>query len=172
MKKRVTRLYYPIHPTNTVQKPAREQTCHVATVLGYVTDKLDWSQVSPGQTQVWDLARSFKQFVIDQMVGGGTLMQSKLMGFYLSRQPNLGSGTPTVVISSWGILPFQDFYGEFEFLDANFIQNVSYNSWPTASVYTVKGNMKISFLAPYPRFTEDNLNLFVEKTMKLLGEMR
>ncbi|CAF4975010.1 unnamed protein product [Rotaria sp. Silwood1] len=103
-------------------------------------------------TDLWQLARTFgghtKKCIDDNQI----LALGIIIGRMFSKSLNSPKAAdfPTCGISSWGILPFDEQYGQWKFEGMTPIINMVQGFMPFITIQTVNGILSIMFSGPHP----------------------
>jgi hypothetical protein len=122
---------------------------------------------------MWQLAKTFGHHVKTSIDAGQILAIGTMMGKLY--QKNMGSVNlaefPTCGISNWGVLPFGERYGKWEFVAMTPISNMIRLAVPMSIVQTVNGVLTIAHFGAAPIVTTSTLDNLRDGTMHNLRQM-
>lgn len=122
---------------------------------------------------MWKLAKLFGHHVKTSIDAGQIITLGMIMGKIYQR--NLGpinlAEFPTCGISNWGVLPFYEQYGKWEFVKMTPLGNFIRLAMPMALVQTVNGVLTVSHFAANPLYPPSMLDKLRDGTMHNLHQM-
>ncbi|CAF3808615.1 unnamed protein product [Rotaria sp. Silwood1] len=122
---------------------------HVSSMIPFVVSTRD---MLTRYTDLWQLARTFgghtKKCIDDNQI----LALGIIIGRMFSKSLNSPKAAdfPTCGISSWGILTFDEQYGQWKFEGMTPIINMVQGFMPFITIQTVNGILSIMFSGPHP----------------------
>ena len=150
--------------------PNHDLTYHVSGMLPFVLPVNDVPTTNEG---MWQLAKNFRQHMekcIDagQVLALGAIM-AKLYEKSLTSQDV--SQLPSAGVSSWGLLPFQEQYGQWKLEGMSPIVNTIRSIFPFTTIQTVNGVLTIMFIGNDPLIPITILDKLRDDTLQKLHEM-
>ena len=146
--------------------PNHDLSYHVSAILPFTVPTRDL-------LTSWQLARSFGNYVKKSIDTNQILAIGMLLGKIGRRKigpPNLAE-LPTCGISSWGILPFHEQYGQWELTSANPLINTVRSAMPFIVIQTVNGVLTIMFTGADPVLSLNILENLCNDTMQNIRQM-
>lgn len=150
--------------------PNHELNFHVSSMAPFM---MTTSAIPRMPDDLWQLARTVGHHMkacIDagQILAFG-MIQSKLYEKALG--PLDFSHMPTYAVSSWGLLPFVEQYGQWKLTGMTPFVNVIRGPFPFTTIQTVNGVLTMMFSGPDPFITSNVLTVLRDRSMDTLRQM-
>ncbi len=150
--------------------PNHDLSFHVSGIMSFILPTRD---VPTTPANMWQLAQSFGQHMKTCIDAGQVLALGMIMGklFEKTLGPPNATELPTCGISSWGILPFQEQYGQWKLTAMTPFVNMIRGMMPFTTIQTVNGMLTIMFVGTDPTIPLNILESLRDSTTQILHQM-
>lgn len=150
--------------------PDYDLSCHVSSIIPFIIPTVDIPTTS---RDIWELAKTFGQYIKSRIDDGQALAFGMIVGWLFEKaldSPKL-SLMPTCGVSSWGILPFREQYGQWKLVTMLPFVNSIRGLMPYTAIQTVNGMLTIMYAVPDPFISQSVLKSLCDNTMNKLNQM-
>ncbi|CAF0827245.1 unnamed protein product [Adineta ricciae] len=150
--------------------PNHDLRYHVSGLMSFTIPTND---IPTTTENIWQLARNFGEHMKSCVDAGQILALGLIMGKLYQKtlgEPNLNE-LPTCGVSSWGILPFKEEYGQWKFLGMTPFVNMIRAVMPFTTIQTVNGVLTVMYVGTDPVISKTVLEGLRESTMNKLQQM-
>jgi hypothetical protein len=150
--------------------PNHDLGFHVSGIMSFILPTRD---VPTTTADMWQLAQAFGQHTKTCIDAGQVLALAMIMGKIFEKTlgpPNFAE-LPTCGISSWGILPFQEQYGQWKLTAMTPFVNMIQGVMPFMTIQTVNGILTIMFVGNDPTVPLSILESLRDGTTHKLHQM-
>jgi hypothetical protein len=150
--------------------PNYDLSYHVSGIMSFIMPTTDIPTTSKG---IWQLAKAFGNHIKTSIDAGQILAVGMIMGKIFQKTlgpPNLAE-LPTCGISSWGVLPFHEQYGQWKLVGMTPFVNMIQAVMPFTTIQTVNGILTIMYVGTDPIIPLSVLEKLRDSTMQKLHQM-
>jgi hypothetical protein len=150
--------------------PNYDLSYHVSGIMSFIMPTTDIPTTSEG---IWQLAKAFGNHIKTSIDAGQILAVGMIIGKILQKTlgpPNFAE-LPTCGISSWGVLPFHEQYGQWKLVGMTPFVNMIRTVMPFTTIQTVNDILTIMYVGPDPIIPLSVLEKLRDSTMQKLHQM-
>ncbi|UJR23820.1 hypothetical protein I4U23_026796 [Adineta vaga] len=150
--------------------PNHELRYHVSGIMSFT---LPTSDIPNTTEDTWELAKNFAQHMKSCVDVGQTLALGLIMGKLYQKtlaEINLKE-LPTSGVSSWGVLPFNEQYGQWKLMGMTPFVNMNRGAMPFTTIQTVNGILSVMYVGTDPVIPMNILESLRDYTTKRLDQM-
>lgn len=150
--------------------PNHDLSFHVSGMMSFILPTID---VPTTTADMWQLAQTFGRHMKTCIDAGQVLALGMIMGkiFQKTLGPPNFAELPTCGISSWGVLPFHEQYGQWKLTAMTPFVNMIRGMMPFMTIQTVNGILTIMYVGTDPTVPLSILESLRDGTTQKLYQM-